>query len=285
VHFEYFSAVTDSWVETSIYPTGTGLAAYIKDVTERKVAEIRLKELNESLRKQAKELAVSNDELEQFAYAASHDLQEPLRMVTSFMTQLESKYSNVVDERGRKYIYYAVDGAERMKQIILDLLDYSRVGKTGDQWEDVDVNCLMEEVVSLYARQLEELNANVLFEGLPILQTHKTPLRQVFQNLVGNSLKYHRTGEVPVIEVAGVETANDYRFSVSDNGIGISSEYFDKIFIIFQRLHNKNEYSGTGMGLAITKKIIENLGGKIWVESEEGRGSTFYFTLPKQNNA
>ena len=285
VHFEYFSPVTDSWVETSIYPTGTGLAAYIKDVTKRKVAEIRLKELNESLQKQAKELAVSNDELEQFAYAASHDLQEPLRMVTSFMTQLENKYSDVVDERGRKYIYYAVDGAARMKQIILDLLEYSRIGKTGDQWELVDVNCLMDEVVSLYARQLEELNASVLFEGLPILQAHKTPLRQVFQNLIGNGLKYRRTGEVPVIEVAGVETADDYRFSVSDNGIGISSAYFDKIFIIFQRLHNKNEYSGTGMGLAITKKIIENLGGKIWLESEEGRGSTFYFTLPKLNNA
>jgi PAS domain S-box-containing protein len=253
------------------------------DITAQKNALEKLKVVNENLEKHAKELAVSNAELEQFAFVASHDLQEPLRMITSFMAQLERRYSDVIDDRGKQYINFAVDGAKRMRQIILDLLDFSRVGRTENDLEEVDFNNLMNEVVALFGRQREENQARIIIENLPTIQTYKTPLRQVFQNLVGNSLKYHKIDEAPVINVSCVASKRYFQFSIKDNGIGIAPEYFDKIFIIFQRLHNKDEYSGTGMGLAITKKIIEGLGGKIWVESSEGVGSTFYFTLLKSN--
>jgi PAS domain S-box-containing protein len=285
VHFEDYYQPIEKWYEISAYPSDTGLSVYFKDVTDRKVSDIRLRELNEALQKHAKELAISNAELEQFAYVASHDLQEPLRMVTSFMTQLEKKYGDVVDDKGRQYIQFAVDGAKRMRQIILDLLDFSRVGRTEDDLEEVNFNNLINEISALYRRQIEEVQASIIFEGLPTFQTYKTLMRQVFQNLISNSLKYHKIDEPPVIEISCKENATTYQFSIKDNGIGIASEYFDKIFIIFQRLHNKDEYSGTGMGLAIAKKIIENLGGKIWVKSEEGKGSTFYFTLLKSKKA
>jgi len=281
-HFEDYYSILDKWYEISAYPAETGLSVYFKDITDRKTAEIQLKELNESLQKHAKELAISNAELEQFAYVASHDLQEPLRMVTSFLTQLEKKYGDVVDDKGRQYIHFAVDGAKRMRQIILDLLEYSRVGRTEEDLEEVNFNKLVEEILTLYRRQTEELSASFNFENLPTFQTFKTPVRQIFQNLIGNSLKYHKANEAPVISITCKETKTHFQFSIEDNGIGIAPEYFDKIFIIFQRLHNKDEYSGTGMGLAIAKKIIENLGGKIWIESREGKGSTFYFTLLKK---
>jgi signal transduction histidine kinase len=243
----------------------------------------QLNKLNNELQNQTQILSISNAELEQFAYVASHDLQEPLRMVTSFLTQLEKKYGDVVDDKGRQYIHFAVDGAKRMRQIILDLLDFSRVGRTEDDLEEIDFNKLINEILALYRRQIEEEKARITFENLPTFQTYKTPIRQVFQNLVSNSLKYSKTSIAPVISISCKETKTHFQFLVKDNGIGIAPEYFDKIFIIFQRLHNKDEYSGTGMGLAIAKKIIENLGGKIWVESEEGKGSTFYFTLLKTN--
>jgi light-regulated signal transduction histidine kinase (bacteriophytochrome) len=256
-----------------------------QDVTEKEKAMIQLKQLNESLKKQAHLLAISNNELEQFAYVASHDLQEPLRMVTNFMTQLEKKYGGVVEDKGRQYIRFAVDGAIRMRNIILDLLEFSKVSSIEGDREKVNFNNLLNEILVLYRRQIEELNARIDFENLPTLQIYKTPVRQVFQNLVGNSLKYHRNDITPVIDISYKETKSHYQFSVKDNGIGISTEYYDKIFIIFQRLHNKDEYSGNGMGLAITKKIVESMGGKVWVESEEGKGSTFYFTLLKNKRS
>ena len=283
MHFEDYFEPLDKWYEISAYPSDKGLSVYFKDITDRKISETRLRELNENLQKHAKELAISNAELEQFAYVASHDLQEPLRMVTSFMTQLEKKYGDVVDDRGRQYIHFAVDGAKRMRQIILDLLDFSRVGRADDDLEDVDFNKLMNEILALYRRQIEDDGATITFDDLPTIHTYKTPIRQVFQNLVSNGLKYHKTGELPVISISCKETRSHYQFSVKDNGIGIAAEYFDKIFVIFQRLHNKDEYGGTGMGLAIAKKIVENLGGKIWIESKEGKGSVFYFTLLKNN--
>ncbi|MFB9841610.1 PAS domain S-box protein [Mucilaginibacter ginsenosidivorans] len=283
VHFEDFYPPLNKWYEISAYPSAAGLSVYFKDITERKAAEARMKELNENLTRRTKDLAVSNAELEQFAYVASHDLQEPLRMVTSFLTQLERKYGDIIDDKGRQYIHFAVDGAKRMRQIILDLLDFSRVGRTDDDLETLNFNKLVDELLALYRRQIDELQAVVVSEKLPTLQTYKTPVRQVFQNLISNSLKYHKPGSAPVIKISSVETKTNFQFSVTDNGIGIAPEYFDKIFVIFQRLHNKDEYSGTGMGLAIAKKIIENLGGKIWIESAEGEGSTFYFTLPKSS--
>ena len=262
-----------------------GLMVAVSDVTNHKNSEIHLEKLNESLEKQAKELATSNAELEQFAFIASHDLQEPLRMVTSFMALLEKKYSDLVDDRGKQYIYFAVDGAKRMRQIILDLLDFSRVGRIEDKQEDVDLNIIVNETISLNRRIIEKNGARVIFESLPVIHTFKIPMRQVFQNLIGNSLKYRSADKEPVVSITGSETKTHYQFSVNDNGIGIAPEYFDKIFVIFQRLHNKDEYSGTGMGLSITKKIVESLGGKIWVESSLGNGSTFHFTMLKNKKA
>jgi len=282
-HFEDYFPPLNKWYEISAYPSVNGLSVYFKDITDRKLSETRLTELNESLQKHAKELSISNAELEQFAYVASHDLQEPLRMVTGFLTQIERKYDKILDDKGKQYIHFAVDGAKRMRQIILDLLEFSRVGQMHDNPEEVNVNNLINDILPLYRKQIEEKKARVEFDRLPTIQTYKVPIRQVFQNLISNSLKYQKSGKSALINISCDETEEYWKFSVSDNGIGIDPEYFGKIFIIFQRLHNKDEYSGTGMGLAVTKKIIENLGGKIWVESEEGKGSTFYFTILKTN--
>nr|WP_294946989.1 PAS domain S-box protein [uncultured Mucilaginibacter sp.] len=280
-HFEDYYPPLQKWYEISAYPSNRGLSVYFKDITERKLHDIKLLELNKNLRIQAKELAISNAELEQFAYVASHDLQEPLRMVTSFLTQLERKYNAIIDDKGKQYIHFAVDGAKRMRQIILDLLEFSRVGKLEDKLEEVDINTLIKDILALYRKQIDEKHAKVLFEGLPVMVAYKTSLRQVFQNLISNSLKYSRSGVVPLIHITCNDNDTHWCFAVKDNGIGIDSEYFEKIFIIFQRLHGKNEYSGTGMGLAVTKKIVESLGGKIWVESTEGAGCDFYFTILK----
>lgn len=283
VHFEDYYPPLAVWYEISAYPTGKGLSVYFKDITGRKAAESHLTKLNENLRKQTKDLAASNAELEQFAYVTSHDLQEPLRMITSFLDRLEQKYRDKIDDKGRQYIHFAVDGAKRMRQIILDLLEYSRVGKDGSELQQVSFSQLVDEILILYRKQIEEKKARISFAGLPILQTYKTPVRQALQNLIGNSLKYQPPGGAPVIHITGEEKNDHWVIAISDNGIGIDPAYFEKIFVIFQRLHNKEDYSGTGMGLAITKKIIENLGGNIWVESEKGRGCTFYFTILKHH--
>lgn len=169
-----------------------------------------------------------------------------------------------------------------MRQIILDLLEFSRVGRIENDFEEVDLDKLVKDVLGLFRKQIDEEHALVTFDNLPAIQVNKAPIRQVLQNLVGNSLKYHKKGQPPVISISCEDMPGHWQISVTDNGIGINAEYFDKIFIIFQRLHNKDEYSGTGMGLAITKKIVENLGGKIWVRSEEGKGSTFCFTILKK---
>jgi PAS domain S-box-containing protein len=275
------------WVDTTIVPflddkgKPYQYVAIRTDITERKRAEAHLVELNSNLQKHAKELAVSNADLEQFAYVASHDLQEPLRMVTSFLTQLEKKYGDVIDEKGKKYIAFAVDGAKRMRQIILDLLEFSRVGRTEDTNEELDLNELVEDIKILFRKQIEEKNAVIQVDRLPVINAYKTPMRQVFQNLISNALKYTRTDVACYIHIAVKESEKEWQFEVSDNGIGIAQEFYDKIFIIFQRLHNREEFSGTGMGLAVTKKIIENDGGKIWVRSEEGKGTGFYFTILK----
>jgi signal transduction histidine kinase len=248
---------------------------------EREENAVILRKLNENLRRQAKELEFSNSELEQFAYVASHDLQEPLRMITSFLTLLEKKYSDIIDNKGKQYIHFAVDGAQRMRQIIYDLLDFSRVGRTEDKLEKVNLQSVVTDIIKLYKNQIEKQHAAIVFTNLPTLQTFKVPIRQVFQNLIANGLKYQAPDNRPAISISYKEFDNEWIFSVKDNGIGINPEHFDKIFIIFQRLHNREIYNGTGLGLAVTKKIIENLGGKIWVESEESKGSIFHFTLPK----
>ncbi|EON75830.1 Chemotaxis protein methyltransferase CheR [Lunatimonas lonarensis] len=248
---------------------------------ELKIANRQLESLNESLKERAQELAISNAELEQFAYVASHDLQEPLRMITSFLAQLNKKYGELFDDRAKEYIGFALDGASRMRQIILDLLEFSRVGKNDERLGPVSLAELVAEVILLNRKAIEESNAKIHIGELPTIQNYRTPLMQVFNNLIGNALKYRKKTIPPSINVSCTENENSYTIRVSDNGIGIEEEYFQKIFVIFQRLHHKTEYSGTGIGLAIVKKIIENLGGHVWVKSKKDEGSTFYFTLLK----
>jgi len=248
---------------------------------ERKINAELLAGINETLHAKAKELELSNAELEQFAYAASHDLQEPLRTITAFLNQLDNKYSYQLDSKGKKYIDFAVDGAQRMRQIINDLLDFSRIGRLEEKRESVNLNEIVNEITVLFQKQITELKAVINYNTLPILSTFKAPVRQIFLNLIGNSLKYQNEGQIPRVNISFIEEKKEWKFLVSDNGIGINREDFDKIFIIFRRLHGRELYPGTGMGLAITKKIVGNLGGKIWVESEFGKGTTFSFTIPK----
>lgn len=241
----------------------------------------RLKENELQLQKKAEELAVSNEELEHFAFVASHDLQEPLRMVTSFLSQLKKNYEGKLDERADTYIKFAVDGSVRMRQIILDLLEYSRVGRTKQKFETVNLNEVVKNITYLAQKKIDELHAQIIYEELPVIETHGGPVRQLFQNLVINALNFVKPGVAPRIEITSSQNETHWQFAIKDNGVGIKSEYFEKIFVIFQRLHNREEYAGTGIGLSVAKKIVENLGGNIWIESEEGKGSTFLFTLKK----
>ncbi|SNR97836.1 PAS domain S-box-containing protein [Belliella buryatensis] len=254
----------------------------VQDIHDKKLSEQKLQQLNLELQKNIKGLALSNQELEQFAYIASHDLQEPLRMVSSFMRLLEKKYDQILDEKAKQYIHFAIDGANRMKQIILDLLEFSRVGRDNGNMEYIPVKSIIEKVLGLQSKRILELNAMFEIGDLPMIKSFETPIRQIFQNLIENSLKYTRKGVKPSIKIKAEELPNYWKFSVEDNGLGIQQEYFDKIFILFQRLHTKDEFSGTGIGLAIVKKNVDLLGGEIWVESEVDKGTTFFFTIKKQ---
>jgi PAS domain S-box-containing protein len=252
----------------------------MQDLTYRINNEIMLKELNVSLEKRARELAASNEELERFAYVASHDLQEPLRMVTSFLQLIEKKYKAKLDEKAHEYIAFAVDGAERMKGLILDLLEYSRVNTSKEEREEVNTEEIVTDLKRIYKQALKETGGVIEHHGLPVIHGSKTQVTQLFQNLIGNALKY-KSEASPVIKIAYKDEGTFYKFSIADNGIGIDPRFFHKIFIIFQRLHNREQFSGTGIGLAICKKIVERHGGQITVTSEPGKGSIFYFTLPK----
>ncbi len=251
-----------------------------RDISDRKESEALLLDLNNRLKQRADELAASNIELERFAYIASHDMQEPLRMITSFLQLFKKKYADHLDETAEQYIHFAVDGADRMKKLIMDLLEYSRVGSNKDDLTEIDTNALLKEVQNVFVSSIEEMKATIVVGELPGIKANRTQLFQLFQNLVGNALKYH-TGESLRVEIEGKEEEHHFLFSVRDNGIGIKPIFFEKIFVLFQRLHHKNEYSGTGIGLAICKKIIDKHGGRIWVESEPGKGSCFYFTISK----
>jgi PAS domain S-box-containing protein len=281
-HFEAYYETVNKWFEVSAYPYDNGLSIYFRDVTKRKQTELEMELLNNDLQKRSKDLEDSNKELEQFAYIASHDLQEPLRMVTSFLALIEKKYDPLLDEKGKKYIHFAVDGAKRMRQIILDLLEFSRVGKENGFNQDIDINEIIEEINIIYNNDSKTNNAVIEIDNqLPIIRAQKSPIRQVFQNIISNGIKYRSESRDPIINIGYENLSDHHKFTIRDNGIGIEAEYFEKIFNIFQRLHQKEEYEGTGIGLAITKKIIENLGGKIGVRSKINQGSTFYFTIPK----
>lgn len=256
----------------------SGLEETIKNEKELR---LQLSHKQDSLEHAVRMLEQKNTELEQFAYAASHDLQEPLRMVTGFLSQLEKKYGNSFDDKAKQYIHFAVDGAQRMRRLILDLLEFSRVGRIQDEPEEVDMNHIINEILLLHQIEIKEKGAAIITEKLPVIYSHRSAVTQIFQNLIGNALKYSKEALPVQIKISVQEQEKYWQFAVADNGIGIPQEYFEKIFVIFQRLHDREKYSGTGIGLAITKKIIDNMGGSIKVQSEEGSGSTFYFTILK----
>src|SRR2546425_815798 len=242
----------------------------------------RIEEQNRDLRKLITELERSNKELEQFAYVASHDLQEPLRMVSSYTQLLERRYGDKLDDKGRTFIAYAVDGATRMQRLINDLLEFSRVSTRGKPMQPVDVNRVLGAVRANLSVAIREADALVTSDELPTVVADETQLVQLLQNLVGNAIKF-RGGERPHVHVSAQPAATECVFAVRDNGIGIAPEYFERIFVIFQRLHARGEYPGTGIGLAVCRRIVERHGGRIWVESAPGQGSTFYFALPTGN--
>ncbi len=261
------------WEKTDGQPGG--IIMFTEIITEKVVARENLKKLNQ-------ELITSNKELEQFAYVASHDLQEPLRMVSSFLQLLEKKYKPQLDDTAKQYIHFAVDGAERMKILILDLLSFSRIGTQVEFSDTVDVNKVFEEVQLNLLTGITENNAKIKVYPLPEIKANKVQITQLFQNLISNAIKY-RSSSIPEIEVGCTADDEFYNFYVKDNGIGIENKYFEKIFVIFQRLHNKEAYSGTGVGLSICKKIVEKHGGKFTVTSALGKGSIFKFTIAKNN--
>jgi PAS domain S-box-containing protein len=250
----------------------TGFRGISRDVTDRKQAEEALKEKTE-------ELARSNRDLEQFAYVASHDLQEPLRMVTSYVQLLARRYKGKLDSDADEFIGFAEGGAIRMWNLINALLAYSRVGMRGTQLEPTDCETAISQSLNNLKVAIEENGAVVTHDSLPMVMADNSQLVQLFQNLIGNAIKF-RGKEPPRVHVSAGRNGNGWVFSVRDNGIGIAPEYAERIFIIFQRLHGLEEYPGTGIGLAICQKIVEQHGGRIWVESEVGKGATFYFNLP-----
>jgi signal transduction histidine kinase len=231
------------------------------------------------LARKVEELARSNADLEQFAYVASHDLQEPLRMVTAYTQLLRERYRGKLDENADKYIGYASEGALRMQTLIQDLLAYSRAGHKGSTSGRIDCDAAMAEVMMSLDATIRESGAVVTYEALPIVWSDRSQITQLFQNLIANAIKF-RGEEPPVISVQVEKSGEECLFSVRDNGIGIAPDYAENVFVVFQRLHTRTEYPGNGIGLAICKKIVERWGGKIWVESEVGHGSTFKFTLP-----
>jgi PAS domain S-box-containing protein len=284
VSFQQYYPPLEKWFDVSAYPSSDGLSVFFKDITDRKKTEQRLRELNIKLKQQADDLAASNAELEQFAFVASHDLQEPLRMVTSFLTQLEKKYGDELDEKAKRYIWFATDGARRMSQIILDLLNYSRIGRVDINPVQVDLNEVMEAVMREFKKTVEEKDAEVNWDVLPEIVADRSTIHSLMSNLVSNAIKYHTNENRPVVNISSEETDFSWRISVLDNGIGISPEYSDEIFLIFKRLHTIDEYPGTGIGLSVCRKIVENHDGKIWLESSQSKGSTFTFEIPKSSD-
>ncbi len=243
------------------------------DELERKAE----KKAEESIKRYSRELERSNRELDNFASLAVHDLGAPLRVVLGFANRLQKRYKEKLDSEADRYISHIVEGAERMHHLVNDLLEYTRVGTRRKPLVPVDVNAIIEKTLANLRNEITESRAVITVDPLPSVSADRTQLIQLFQNLVGNAIKY--SANTPSIHISAERKNGDWLFRVSDNGIGIDPRQFDRIFQIFQRLHASDEYSGTGIGLAICKKIVEMLGGRIWVESKPGEGSTFFFTL------
>ncbi len=273
--------ITDVLYNASVYINSQGdiqgVFAAARDITERKAMENEVKQTLEKLKQ-------SNAELEQFAYVASHDLQEPLRMVASYVQLLERRYKGKLDKEADEFIAFAVDGANRMRSLIDDLLTYSRVARLGKPFEPTNLESTFEIALLNLKASIAENNAVVTHDALPVVMADGGQLVQLLQNLIGNAIKFHGK-EPPRVHVSAQNKGNEYLFSLRDNGIGIAPEYFERLFKIFQRLHTREEYPGSGIGLAVCKRIVERHGGRIWIESQVGKGSTIYFTLNKQKRS
>ena len=267
-----------------------GVGSISTDITERKHLEEQLKAAHENLEQKVEErteellksnieLKRSNDELERFAYVSSHDLQEPLRMVTLYSQLLERRYKDKLDSDADDFIGYIVENAKRMKQLIDDLLEYSRVKSQLAEFENVDLEKIFDLVVNNLSMTISENNVDVTHKPLPMIFADQNQMLQVFQNLITNAIKFQGK-KSPEIKISAQKGQKEWTFSVTDNGIGIKPEHQKQIFDVFKRLHTRDEYPGTGIGLSIVQKIITHHGGRIWVESELGKGSTFYFTIP-----
>jgi len=287
----------ETWVSTTKVPLRNaqgdiiGTMGISRDVTAHRAAQeelqqykVHLEELVEArtseLVRAKEQLEQSNKDLEKFAYVASHDLQEPLRMVASYTQLIARRYKGRLDAEAGEFIGYAVDGANRMQQLIQDLLAYSRLSRKGPCFEECDSKAACENAVGNLQQAIAESGATVVIGALPRVMADTTQLTQLFQNLIGNAIKY-RSERAPNIQISSAWKGDHWVFSVADNGIGIESKYFDRIFEMFQRLHARARYSGTGIGLAICRTIAERHGGRIWVESQPGEGSTFFFTIPQ----
>jgi PAS domain S-box-containing protein len=250
-----------------------GACGVFMDITERKQNE-------DNLARFAIDLQRSNKELEQFAYVASHDLQEPLRMIGSYLQLIKTRYGDKLDTDGAEFITFAIEGAARMKDLINGLLAYSRVETQPKAFTPIDSQAALDRARRLLELAIEDAEATITNDPLPQIKADEQQIVQLFQNLIGNALKYRSSERKPEIHVGAVLERGEWVFSVRDNGIGIEAQYLDRIFVIFQRLHNRGKYSGTGIGLSICKKVVERHGGHMWVESEIGKGTTFYFTIP-----
>jgi light-regulated signal transduction histidine kinase (bacteriophytochrome) len=259
--------------------------AQVEDISERKRAEESLAQAHEELEQRAQDLERSNTDLQQFAYASSHDLSEPLRMVSSYVQLLAKRYRGQLDSDADEFIHYAVDGVARMQALIEGLLMYSRAGTSEYAIDEVDCSEVMEATLFMLKTSIEESGAEITVGDLPVVQGDASQLSQLFQNLIGNAIKFVDQGP-PRIEISCEREQEIWHFAFADNGIGIDPAHLDRIFSVFQRLHGRGEYPGSGIGLAICKRIVERHGGRIWVDSSPGEGSTFNFTIPaRRENA
>lgn len=267
------------------YVASTAVILYFLIRAHNRTVEQKVKELerlNRELEVKSETLRAANAEMEQFAFVASHDLQEPLRTITNFLTRIKNQYESKLDEKGKQYIDLVIDSSVRMRQIVYDLLKYSLTGNNTDDVESISLNETVEDVCRMQQLLIAETGARITTGDLPVIKIGKTAIYQVFQNLIVNAIKYARDGVTPEISITSTDIGHSWEITISDNGIGIDKEYFNKIFVIFQRLHNREKYGGTGMGLTIVKKVIENADGQIRVESEPELGSKFIITLPKR---
>jgi light-regulated signal transduction histidine kinase (bacteriophytochrome) len=246
-------------------------------------ARLEAETAREDANRANEELESKNKELEQFVYIASHDLREPLRTTSSFVELFQKQYHGKLDEKADKYLSYISQASDRMKTLINDLLDYSRIGSK-KELEQVDFNVMLEGVLSDLGIAVREAGAEISTDKLPVINVYATSIKQLFQNLIANGIKFRKNDVIPKIKIAAQKCKGFWHFSFTDNGIGIDEKHNERIFLIFQRLHNRSEYEGSGIGLAHCKKIVEMHGGKIWVESKPGEGSVFHFTILKNKN-